>query len=93
MLLVKYLNVCNNNMSNFKSPIAAIFKNELQYILEMHFALEDDYDISFAHTYFHAYKAYNTEELQATYYFHGLDPSLVGLFRVVIPMEYVEYDF
>ena len=55
MLLVKYLNVCNNNnMSNTKSPIAAIFKNELQYILEMHFALEDDYDISFAHTYFHA---------------------------------------
>ena len=76
----------------YKSPIAAIFKSELQYILEMHFALED-YDISFAHMYFHANKAYNTEELQATDYFNGLDPSLVGSFRVVLPMEYVEYDF
>ena len=80
-------------MSNKKSPIAAIFKNELQYILEMHFALERYYDISFAHTYFHAYKAYNTEELEATDYFNGLDPSLVGSFRIIIPMEYVEYDF
>ena len=76
-----------------ESPIAAIFKSELQYILEMHFALEDYYEISFAHNYFHSYKAYNTQELEATYYFNGLDPSLVGSFRIVIPMEYVEYDF
>ena len=76
-----------------ESPIAAIFKYELQYMLVMHFALEDHYDISFAHTYFHAYKAYNIEELEATYYFNGLDPSLVGSFRIVIPMEHVEYDF
>ena len=80
-------------MSNNKSPIAAIFKFELQYMLEMHFAIGDYYDISFAHNYFHAYKAYNTQELEATDYFNGLDPSLVGLFRVVIPMEYVDYDF
>ena len=79
--------------NNNKSPIAAIFKSELQYMLEMHFALEDYYDISFAHNYFHAYKAYNTEELEATYYFTGLDSSLIGSFRIVIPMEYVEYDF
>ena len=75
------------------SPIAAIFKYELQYMLEMHFALEDHYDISFAHNYFHSYKAYNTAELEATDYCNGLDPSLVGSFRVVIPMAYVEYDF
>ena len=75
-----------------ESPIAAIFKSELQYMLEMHFALEDYYVISFAHSYFHAYKAY-TQELEATDYFNGLDPSLVGSFRIVIPMEYVEYDF
>ena len=79
--------------NNYKSPIAAIFKSELQYILEMHFALADYYDISFAHDYFHGYKAYNSEELEATDYFNGLDPSLVGLFRVVIPMKYVDYDF
>ena len=75
------------------SPIAAIFKYELQYMLEMHFAIEDYYDISFAHNYVHSYKAYNTEELQATDYFNGLDPSLVGSFMVVIPIECVEYDF
>ena len=80
-------------MSNNKSPIAAIFKSELQYMLEMHFALEDYSDISFAHNYFDAYKAYNIEELEATDYFNGLDPSLVGSFRIVIPMKYVEYDF
>ena len=34
-----------------------------------------------------------TQELEATDYFNGLDPSLVGSFRIVIPMEYVEYDF
>ena len=78
---------------NYKSPIAAIFKSELQYMLEMHFALEDYYDISFAHNYFHAYKAYNTAELEATDYFNGLDPSLVVLFRVVIPMSKVDDDF
>ena len=75
------------------SPIAAIFKYELQYMLEMHFAIEDYYDMSFAHNYFHSYKAYNTAELEATVYFKGLDPLLVGSFRVVIPMKYVEYDF
>ena len=80
-------------MSSNKSPIAALLKSELQYMLEMHFALEDYYDISFAHNYFRAYKAHNTKELEATYYFNGLDPSLVGAFRIVIPMEYVEYDF
>ena len=32
-----------------ESPIAARFKSELQYMLEMHFAIEDYYDISFAH--------------------------------------------
>ena len=79
--------------NNYKSPIAAIFKFGLQYMLQMHFAIEDYYDISFAHNYFHAYKAYNTQELEATYYFNGLDPSLVGSFRIVIPMEHVEYDF
>ncbi len=62
-------------------------------MLEMHFALEDYYDISFAHNDFHAYKAYNTQELEATDYFNGLDPSLVVSFRIVIPMEHVEYDF
>ncbi len=80
-------------MSDTQSPIAALFKYELQYMLEMHFALEQYYDISFAHNYFHDYKAYNTEELEATDYFTGLDPSLVGSFRIVIPMEYVVYDF
>ena len=75
------------------SPIAAIFKHELHYMLEMHFALNDYYEISFAHNYFHSHKAHNTEELQATDYFNGLDPSLVGSFMVVIPIEYVEYDF
>ena len=80
-------------MSNNKSPIAALFKSELQYMLEMHFALEDYYDISFAHNYFHAYKAYTSQELEATDYFNGLDSSLVGSFRIAIPMEYAEYDF
>ena len=80
-------------MSHNKSPIAAIFKSELQYMLEMHFALEDYYKISFAHNDFHAYKAYNIEELEATYYFNGLDPSLVGSFRIVIPMELLNMIF
>ena len=62
-------------------------------MLEMHFEMERYYDTSFAHNYFHAYKAYNIEELEATDYFNGLDPPLVGSFRIVIPMEYVEYDF
>ena len=75
------------------SPIAAIFKYELKCLLEMHFALDQYYDISFAHSYFHSHKAYNTAELEATDYFTGLNPLLVGSFRVVIPMEYVEYDF
>ena len=74
-------------------PVAQTFKSELKYMLEMHFALENYYDISFAHNYFHAYKAYNTAELAATDYFNGLDPLLAGSFRIVIPMEYVEYDF
>ena len=76
----------------YKSPIASLFNSELQYMLEMHFASEDYYDISFAHNYFQSYKAYNTQELEATDYFNGLDPSLVGSLRIVIPMEYVEYD-
>ena len=79
--------------NNYESPIAAIFKSELQYMLKMHFAKEDYYDISFAHNYVHSYKAYYTQELEATDYFNGLDPSFVGSFRIVIPMEYVEYDF
>ena len=43
-----------------ESPIAAIFISELQYMLEIHVALEEYYDISFAHNYFHAYNAYNS---------------------------------
>ena len=58
--------------SNYNiSPIAITFKSELKYMLEMHFALEDYYDISFAHTYFHAYKASNAAELEATDYLMG----------------------
>ena len=80
--------------SNYNiSPVAITFKSELKYMLEMHFALDDYFDISFAHMYFHAYKAYNISELEATDYFNGLDPSLVGSFRVVIPIGKVEYDF
>ncbi len=79
--------ICNT------SPIAAIFKYELQFMLEVHFAIEDYYDISFAHDYFHSHKAYNAAELEATDSFKGLDPSLIGSFRVVIPLEYVVYDF
>ena len=75
------------------SPVALAFKSELKYMLEMHFALDDYFDIYFAHHYFHGYKAYNTAELEATYYFHGVDPSLVGSFRVVIPIGIVEFDF
>ncbi len=80
-------------MSYAKPPLAAIFNNELHYMLEMHFAFVDYHDISFAQNYFHAHKAYNTQELEATDYFNGLNPLLVGSFRIVIPMEYVEYDF
>ena len=80
--------------SNYKiSPLAMTFKSELKYMLEMHFALEDYYEISFAHNYFHGHLAYNTAELEATYYFDGLDSSLIGSFRVVIPMSKVDYDF
>ena len=80
--------------SNYNiSPVAITFKSELKYMLEMYFAINDYYDISFAHTYFHAYKAYNIEELEATDYFNGLDPSLVGSFRVVIPIDKVDFDF
>ena len=75
------------------SPLAQTFKSELNYMLEMYFALEDYYDISFAHMYFHAYKAYNIAELEATDYFNGLESSLIGTFRVVIPMSKVDYDF
>ena len=75
------------------SPVALTFKSELKYMLEMHFALDDYFDISFAHHYFHGYKAYNTKELEATDYFNGLDPSLIGSFRVVIPIGKVEFDF
>ena len=60
--------------SNYNiSPIAISFKSELKYMLEMHFALEDYYDISFAHMYIHAYKAFNIAELEATDYFNGLE--------------------
>ena len=80
--------------SNYKiSPVAQTFKSELKYMLEMHFALEDYYDISFAHMYFHSYKAYNIQELEATYYFNGLESSLIGTFRVVIPMSKIDFDF
>ena len=79
--------------SNYNiSPIAISFKSELQYMLEMYFALEDYYDISFAHMYFHAYKAYNIKELEATDYFNGLDSSLIGTFSVAIPTGKVDYD-
>ena len=79
--------------SNYNiSPIAITFKSELKFMLEMHFALEDYYDISFAHMYFHAYKAYNINELEATDYFNGLDSSLIGSFTVVIPTGKVDYD-
>ena len=54
------------------SPIAALFKYELQYLLKVHFALEDNYDVSFAHVYFHSYDAWNAEELAATDYFKML---------------------
>ena len=77
---------CNNRKINYKSPIAAIFQSELQYMLEMHFALEDYYDISFAHQYFHGHTAYNIAELEATDYFNGLDSSLIGTFRIEIPI-------
>ncbi len=80
--------------SNYKvSPLAQTFKSELNYMLEMYFTMNDYYDISFAHMYFHSYKAYNIAELEATDYFNGLDPSLIGSFRVVIPMSKVEFDF
>ena len=80
--------------SNYKvSPLAQTFKSELKYMLEMYFAMNDYYDIYFAHMYFHAYKAYNIQELEATHYFNGLESSLIGTFRVVIPMNKVEFDF
>ena len=80
--------------SNYKvSPLAQTFKSELNYMLEMYFAMNDYYDISFAHMYFHSYKAYNIQELEVTYYFNGLESSLIGTFRVVIPMNKVEFDF
>ena len=80
--------------SNYNiSPIAITFKSELKYMLELHFTMEDYYDISFAHMYFHAYKAYNMKELEATDYFNGLDSSLIGTFTVVIPTGKVDYDF
>ena len=75
------------------SPLAQTFKSELKYMLEMYFAINDHYDISFAHMYFHSYKAYNIQELEATHYFYGLDSSLIGTFRVVIPMSKIELDF
>ena len=43
--------------------------------------------------YFHAHEAYNISELEATDYCNGLDPSLVGSFRVVIPIGKVDFDF
>ena len=80
--------------SNYNiSPIAITLKSELKFMLEMHFALEDYYDIYFAHMYFHAYKAYNIKELEATDYFNGLDSSLIGTFSVAIPTGKVDYDF
>ena len=80
--------------SNYNiSPVAVTFKSELKYMLEMYFAMNEYYDISFAHTYFHAYKAYNIAELEATDYFNGLESSLIGTFRVVIPTSKVDYDF
>ena len=80
--------------SNYNiSPVAITFKSELKYMLEMYFTMEGYFDISFAHMYFHAHEAYNISELEATYYFNGLDPSLVGSFRVVIPIGKVDFDF
>ena len=80
--------------SNYKiSPVAQTLKSGLKFMLEMHFALEDYYDISFAHHYFHGHTSYNIAELEATDYFHGLDSSLIGTFRIVIPMSKLDYDF
>ena len=81
-------------LSNYLcDPVAQTFKSELKYMLEMHFALEKYYDISFAHSYFHGHTAYNIAELEATDYFNGLDSSLIGTFRVVIPMSKIDFDF
>ena len=54
------------------SPIAALFKYELHYLLNVHFELEDNYNISFAHIYFHSFDAWNAKELAATDYFKML---------------------
>ena len=56
--------------------IAALFKYELQYLLNIYFELEDKYNISFAHIYFHSFDAWNAEELAATDYFAGLNFDL-----------------
>jgi hypothetical protein len=54
------------------SPIAALFKYELQYLLNLYFEL----DISFAHVYYHSFDAWNAEELAATDYFKMLNLDL-----------------
>ena len=74
-------------------PVAKMFHYELKYFLEMHFEIEDYYDISFAHNYFHSYSAWNAEELEATDYFNGLDASLVGSFKIVCPAIDERFDF
>jgi hypothetical protein len=55
--------------------------------------MEDYYNISFAHNYFHGFDAFNVAELEAMDYFTGLDSSLVGVFRVVLPKFNIEFDF
>ena len=56
--------------------LAALFKYELQYLLNLYFELEDNYNISFAHIYFHSFDAWNAEELAATDYFKMLNFDL-----------------
>ena len=66
----RYSNVYDNNLETREtSRIAALSKYEVQYLLIVHCALEDNYDVSFAHVYFHSYDAWNAEELAATDYF------------------------
>ena len=71
--LFGFIFISSNIMTaSVKSPIAALFKYELQYLLDLYFELEDNYNISFAHIYFHSFDAWNAEELAATDYFKML---------------------
>ena len=76
-----------------KTKLAKLFEEELNYFLEMHYEMEDYYNISFAHNYFHGFDAFNVAELEAMDYFTGLDSSLLGVFRVVLPKFNIDFDF